>query len=106
MTGLSQALRQELAGTGVSVHLVCPPEVDTPMIAAESPTAVPQTRFLKDLVGTLQPEVAARKIARGLRRRKAVIVPGFRAGLMVWMARHFPGILARCSELLLRWKFG
>jgi 3-dehydrosphinganine reductase len=106
VTGLSQALRQELAGTGVSVHLICPPEVDTPMIAAESPTAVPQTRFLKDLVGTLQPEVAARKIARGLRRRKSVIVPGFRAGLMVWMAQHFPGMFAWCSERLLRWKFG
>lgn len=106
VTGLSQALRQELAGSGVTVHLLCPPEVDTPMIAAESSTAVPQTRFLKDLVGTLQPDVAAKKIAGGLRRRKPVIVPGFRAGLMVWMARHFPGMFAKCSELLLRWKFG
>lgn len=53
VTGFVQALRQELVGTGVSVNLVCPPEVATPMIAAESATALPQTRFLKDLVGTL-----------------------------------------------------
>jgi 3-dehydrosphinganine reductase len=106
VTGLSQALRQELAGTGVSVHLVCPPEVNTPMIQAESLAAVPQTRFLKDLVGTLEPDVVARKIARGIDRRKALIVPGVRAGLMVWTSRHFPGLFAWSSERLLRWKFG
>ena len=106
VTGLTQALRQELAGTGVSVHLICPPEVNTPMIAAESADAVPQTRFLKDLVGTLEPDIAATKIARGLRRRKAVVVPGIRAGVMIWAARHFPEIFARSCELLVRWKFG
>ena len=105
VTGLTQVLRQELAGTGVSVHLVCPPEVNTPMIAAEAQAAVPQTRFLKDLVGTMEPEVAATKIARGIRRHKPVIIPGVRASLMAWTARHFPELFARSSELLLRWKF-
>ena len=106
VTGLAQVLRQELIGTGVTVHLICPPEVNTPMIAAEADTAVAQTRFLKDLVGTMEPELAASKIARAIDRRKAVIVPGVRASAMVWMARHFPEIFARCTELLLRWKFG
>ena len=36
----------------------------------------------------------------------AVIIPGVRAKLMVWTARHFPELFARCSILLLRWKFG
>jgi hypothetical protein len=35
------------------------------MVAVEA-TALPQTRFLKDMTGTLRPEVAADKIARGL----------------------------------------
>lgn len=105
VTGMVQALRQELAGSGVSVHLVCPPEVDTPMIAAETLCSVPQTRFLKDLVGTLEPAVAARKIEKGIARGKAVIVPGIRAGLLVWTERHFPELFARSLGLLLRWRF-
>jgi 3-dehydrosphinganine reductase len=106
VTGLVQALRQELLGSGVSVHLICPPEVNTPMIAAEAQSGLPQTRFLKDMVGTLEPEVVAQKIARGLDKRKPIVIPGVRANIMVWCARHFPELFARGSELLLRWKFG
>ena len=102
---LAQSLQQELAGTGVSVHVICPPEVNTPMIAAETAQAVPQTRFLKDLVGTLEPDEAARKIAAGLDRRRLVIIPGFRARLVAWSARHFPAIFGKSIALLLRWKF-
>ena len=72
---------------------------------AEAQAAVPQTRFLKDLVGTMEPDVAATKIARGIRRHKPVIIPGVRANLMAGTARHFPELFARSSELLLRWKF-
>lgn len=48
----------------------------------------------------------SREVARGIDRHKAVIVPGFRAGLMVWTSRHFPGLFAWSSGRLLRWKFG
>ncbi len=105
VNGLVQALRQELLDTGVSVNLVCPPEVQTPMIAAEAGSILPQTRFLKDLGGTLQPEVAVQRIARGIDRNKALIIPGARANMMAWIARHFPWLFGKTSELLLRWKF-
>jgi short-subunit dehydrogenase len=105
VNGLVQALRQELLGTGVSVNLVCPPEVQTPMIAAEAASVLPQTRFLKDLGGTLEPEVAVQKIARGIGRNKALIIPGARARLMAWTARTFPWLFGKITELLLRWKF-
>jgi len=106
VTGFVQALRQELIGTGVNISLVCPPEVATPMIAAEAATALPQTRFLKDLVGTLEPDVAASSIARGLRRNRPVVVPGVRAGIVLWFERHFQDTFSNTSNLLLRWKFG
>jgi short-subunit dehydrogenase len=102
VTGFVQALRQELIGTGVSINLVCPPEVATPMIAAEAATALPQTRFLKGLVGTLAPDVAASKIARGLRRNRPVVVPGIRASIVLWFERHFQAAFNYASEMLLR----
>ncbi|NVK42557.1 MAG: hypothetical protein HWE39_15050 [Oceanospirillaceae bacterium] len=87
------------------MNLVCPPEVATPMVAAEADTILPQTRFLKDLAGTLSPEAAASGIARGLSRDRALIVPGFRAGAIAWISRHCPWLFGKSSELLLRWKF-
>jgi len=98
-------LRQELFGTGVSVNLVCPPEVDTPMVAEEASSILPKTRLIKDLAGTLPADVAAKKIAAGLNRNKALIVPGFRANLMTKIARHFPRSFSKSTELLLGWKF-
>jgi hypothetical protein len=49
--------------------------------------------------------VAAPKIAAGLRRGKAVIIPGLRANLIAWTSRHFPELFSKSCELLLAWKF-
>jgi len=106
VNGFVQALRQELSGSGVSVHLVCPAEVDTPMIRAEAGTVLPQPRFLKDLIGTLEPSQAAKKIAAGIEKGKAVIIPGFRAGIVACIARLSPGLFAKGTEILLRYRFG
>lgn len=75
------------------------------MIAAEAANVLPQTRFLKDLAGTLPPAAAAKKIARGIRKQQGVIVPGVRASVIRWCERHFQDTFGRVSELLLRWKF-
>jgi 3-dehydrosphinganine reductase len=105
VNGLVQVLRQELLDTGVSINLVAPPEVATPMIAAESASVLPQTRFLKDLGGTLQPEVVVKRIAEGIDKNQQLIIPSARARLMAEVARHFPWLFGKTSEMLLRWKF-
>src|SRR5262245_25443505 len=55
-----ESLRVELRGSGVSVVTICPGYVDTPMTAA-NPYPMP---FM------LQPEDAARRMARAIERRK------------------------------------
>ena len=90
VTGMAQALRQELAGTGVSVSLICPGEVNTPMIAAEAEDCLPQTRFLKDLLGTMEPDEVAEKIAGALRKNREVIVPGYRANVVIFYGAALP----------------
>ena len=52
--GMAGCLRQELAEYNIGVSVVCPPEVNTPMVSKESEHILPQTRFIKDLGGTLQ----------------------------------------------------
>ncbi|MFT7048102.1 MAG: 3-dehydrosphinganine reductase [Halioglobus sp.] len=99
--GFVQALQQELYGTGVSVNLICPSEVATPMIAAEADTALPQTRLLKDLVGTLSPEKAADIIIRGIRKNKGLVITGFTATLFDFFNRVFPSIFRKTTRLII-----
>lgn len=91
LTGLGDVARQELYGTGVSVTMVFPGRVDTPLIGnLRTPWISPK----------VPPEAVARAIVRGIRRRQAeVVVPGVLASWILlnvlsprlgdWIARVF-----------------
>ena len=101
ITGFVQALQQELYGTGVRAIIVCPSEVATPMIAAEAGTVLPQTRALKDLVGTLSPDKAADIIIRGIDQSKDIVLTGVTAKLVVFSCRVFPGLFRTATRLII-----
>lgn len=105
LQGFAASLQHEIAGTGVSINMVCPGEVDTPMVQAEAGSILPQTRFMKDTVGTLPADVAARKIAAGIAADKSLIVPGVRPWLTSRFARHFPRLFTASTSWLLKLKF-
>jgi NADP-dependent 3-hydroxy acid dehydrogenase YdfG len=69
LAGLGEVMRQELRGTGVYVTTVFPGRIDTPLIEdLKVPWVSPK----------YSPEMAARAIVKGVRRRRPeVIVPGF-----------------------------
>jgi len=99
VTGFVMALQQELYDTGVCATLVCPSEVATPMIAAEADTVLPQTRFLKDLGGTLSPEKAANIIFKGIRNRKSIVLTGFVAHVFDFTNRVFPWVYRKITQI-------
>lgn len=105
LRGFVEALRYELQGSGISLSLVCPGEVATPMVESEAASILPQTRLMKDTIGTLSAAVAAKKIARGIARNKALIVPGFLPNLTSHFVRHCPGLSALFIRALLKLKF-
>jgi 3-dehydrosphinganine reductase len=73
--GLLETLRMELRPRGVHVAICYPPDVDTPMLAAEAPF---KPRELVALSGTIKPLSATRvadQVADGIARRQAVIIP-------------------------------
>lgn len=87
-----ETLRYELLGTGVNVHLVCPPAVNTPLIeqslstdAAGSLTEAKSSGRLAD------PEKIIDAIERGVARGRAVIYPGEARWLHLWHA-IMPGL--------------
>ncbi len=90
VVGLGRVLRLELKPKGIDVSLICPPEVDTPMVVEEARTMHPVSRTLKDLGGTLSVEEAIAGILAGLDAGRTVIIPGVKAKFTYFCNRYLP----------------
>jgi NAD(P)-dependent dehydrogenase (short-subunit alcohol dehydrogenase family) len=91
--GLGRVLRLEWKPRGIEVSLICPPEVDTPMVVEEAKNMHPVSRTLKDLAGTLSVEEAMAGIMAGLDAGRHVIIPGFKAKLTYVANRYLPDFI-------------
>ena len=100
--GLAGAMRQELAEHNVGVNVVCPGEVDTPMTTHEAEYILPQTRFIKDLGGTMQAQDVAIAVLKGVENNRFIIIPGFKGKASYWFSRVFPRSFATIMQLVVR----
>ncbi len=103
VVGMAGAMRQELAEYNVGVSVVCPPEVDTPMVAKESEHILPQTRFIKDIGGLLQPKEVTQAALKGIAKNRFIIVPGVMGKISYWQARVFPRIFGAAMQMMVRY---
>jgi len=95
LVGFAECLRGELKRYGIKVCLVCPPEVDTPLVAEEGRTIPPEAHAVKHLAGVLKPDHVAGTILRGIEKGRFLIIPGFRARSLYYLQRYLPGRLTR-----------
>lgn len=95
LVGFAECIRGELKRHGVRLTLACPPETDTPFLVEESKTIPPQARALKDMAGTLRPELVADRIIRGIRRNSYLVIPGFKAKTLYLLQCYLPGWISR-----------
>jgi len=95
LTGFAESLRYELTPAGVSVSIVYPPEVDTPMNVKEAKTLPFQARAVKNMSGCLSPEFAARQIITGMLKKKFMIIPGRLTRFLYLLHRLTNGRLTR-----------
>ncbi len=93
--GLAECLRSELKRFRIAVSVVCPPEVDTPIIVEEAKSLPVEGRAVKSMAGFLTPDYVARVIARGVARKKFLIIPGFVARAMYFLHRVSNGTISR-----------
>ena len=93
VVGLGRVLRLEYKPRGIDISLICPPEVDTPLVAEELKTMHPVSRKLKDVGGTLSVEEAIRGILAGLDAGRDVIIPGGKAKLTYILSRYLPDFI-------------
>ena len=90
VVGLGKVLRLEYQPKGIEVSLICPPEVDTPMVVDEQKNMHPVSRKLKSIGGSLSVEQAISGIIKGLDAGRGVIIPGVKARLTYFCCRYLP----------------
>lgn len=91
VTSFTESLRSELVGTGVVVTQLCAGPVETEFLeVAGNPTG-------HDVPGILRigAERCARAAVRGFAKGRAMVIPGFWIGLLLWIGRMAPRFLHR-----------
>ncbi|NTU70714.1 MAG: SDR family oxidoreductase [Coriobacteriia bacterium] len=73
--GFTEALRFELKPAGISVHIVCPPDTDTPALAYEHTLRPKETDVIAGNIKPISPEKVAAAIAKGVATGKYYIIP-------------------------------
>ncbi len=94
VVGFSEALRNELAGDGITVSVLCPPDVDTPGYAEENRQKPPETTAVSSGGSLLTADAVADALLAGMARRRFLIVPGRQARLTVGLKRWMPRLVA------------
>ncbi|GIK76964.1 MAG: SDR family NAD(P)-dependent oxidoreductase [Thermoleophilia bacterium] len=102
VVGLAGCLRLECKPRGVDVSVICPPEVETPMVTEERRTGDPVGLELKKFSGTLTLEDACEEILAGLAGRRWMVVPGRRARLTGRLVQLAPALMRRTSDRMVR----
>ncbi len=89
--GLADVLRMELSKQeGIDIAVVCPPEVETPLVFEERKTGSQVTKQLKQIGGSLPVDVAVDEILAGIRGNEFFIIPGKQARKLYHLARLLP----------------
>jgi 3-dehydrosphinganine reductase len=102
VVGLATALRIECKTRGIAVSVICPPEVETPMVEEERRTAPAITMQTKQFAGTVTLDDLCAQVMHGLERGRFLIVPGsWRARLTVFLGRTFPRLMASITDSMI-----
>jgi 3-dehydrosphinganine reductase len=100
--GWSDVLRQELAPRGVRIHVVCPPDVDTPGFQREARGKPYETAQLSETAKLMTAGAVAARILEGVERGRYLILPNFEARWMHWLQRVAPETSYRIIMTLIR----
>lgn len=91
--GFSEALRREVAGQGVRVSVLCPPNTRTPGLEAENLRKPAEVLATEEKAQTLEPEVVARYTLDRLARNPFRIIPNLDGRLALGLSRFLPFVL-------------
>ena len=92
----SEALANELRGTGVTVTCLCPGRTAT---SFDESASIENTKFANWKM--MEPAMVAKAGYRALKRGRPVVVPGLRNQSLVWLVRILPrGLITKMMGLI------
>ncbi len=103
LVGLAECLRGELKQKGIYLTLVCPPEIDTPMLLDEMKTMPYESRILKNMAGQVKLESVVAHMLLAVARKKFIMVPGFMAKWLWLTQRLTPSLFRLSSDIIIKW---
>ena len=101
VTGFSEALRQEVKKHGIHVSVIFPADVDTPQLHAENEIKPFETKDLAGNITLMQPDDIAPGILETIARRRHSFTPGFENKFVLFMERHFRGLVRLIVDRML-----
>lgn len=98
VVGFSEALRSELRPYGISVSVLCPPDVDTPTFEEENKVKPLETKRISEGGKVMQPGDVAFAAVRGMEKGKFIIIPDLTGKLFYLANRLVPSLLDRIFD--------
>lgn len=93
VVGFSEALRSELKRYDITVSVLCPPDTETPALAAENETKPPETQAISAGMRVLSADAVATALLRGVGRGQFLILPGASTRFGAAMKRFAPRLV-------------
>ena len=91
--GFSEALRREVAGYGIRVSALCPPNTGTPGLDQENLRKPPEVLAQEEKVQVLEAAQVAKYLLKALPSNPFTVIPSFDGRLAHLLSRWAPGIL-------------
>ena len=96
--GFTEALRFELKPEGIAVHVVCPPDTDTPALAYEHTLRPVETDVIAGNIKPIPAEKVADAIVRGVEGGKYYIIPDATSALYFRLKGIWPELFFRIVD--------
>lgn len=100
LVGFTDCLYYEMLDEGVKIHLVCPAEFETPMVADLDSYRTPENRRHTLAIPRTPLDTVVADTLKGLKEDRYLIVPGARARLAVRALQLFPATMRRMGARL------
>jgi len=91
--GFIESLELEVSKNGITVHLLCPQDTDTPGFEYECSIRPAETAYLGETAGLAKPDDIAKSLLLGIQRNKRVILHGGSSKMIYFIKRLFPSML-------------
>jgi len=93
VNGLSEVLCSELKRFNISVSVLCPPDVDTPLLERSNRIKPEETKAISATASLMTADEVAVALLKGMANNEFMIIPNFGGRFTYFMKRWFPGIV-------------